>query len=316
MKRVVCFGEAIIDFLRIGGECVDGLELPDFRQFPGGAPANVAVAVSKLGGDAWFAGQVGDDDFGKFLKHAFVQYGVKTEFLLTHPDAPTALAFVLLDADGDRSFTFYRHDTADLVFNSSQIDSRWFGPGDIFHFCSNTLTEPDIAGVTATAADSARKAGSLVSFDVNLRHNLWKGGAVDRDAVTPLLDKCDILKVSGDELEYLAEGDASTFIQERLDCGVQLVLVTDGPNAVRFYCPDFNGEVPAERCEVVDTTAAGDAFTGGLLFGLASSSHASPLSAGPDVIKQLVGFASRCGAHAVQSAGAFPSLPTLADVKR
>lgn len=315
MKRVVCFGEALIDFLRIGGECVDGLNLSDFRQFPGGAPANVAVAVSKLGGDAWFAGQVGDDAFGEFLKRSFVQYGVNTDFLLTHPMAPTALAFVFLDDHGDRSFAFYRHATADLAFDISQIDEHWFGPGEIFHFCSNTLTEPGIARVTQTAATMARTAGSLVSFDVNLRHNLWPAGSADRAAIAPLLDSCDILKISAEELEYLSGGKHNAFVHERLKRGVRLVLVTDGGNPVSYHCDAFCGVIIPEACKVVDTTAAGDAFTGGMLFGLAQSGGIDHLFDEPDALAQLVKFATACGAHAVKSAGAFPSLPAISDVE-
>jgi len=316
MNRVVCFGEALIDFLRIGGDSVDGLPLADFRQFPGGAPANVAVAVAKLGGDAWFAGQVGNDAFGRFLKDSLAHYGVRTDFLMTHPDAPTALAFVDLDEHGDRSFMFCRRATADLVMDASQIDGQWFGAGDTFHFCSNTLTERGIAHVTETATGMARSAGSLVSFDVNLRHNLWSGGRADRTAIAPLLDRCDILKVSSDELDFLAKGRGEPFIYECLDKGVRLVLVTDGPGPVRYYGDVFSGAVVTTPCKVVDTTAAGDAFTGGLLFGLAELGATDVVFAERDAIEQLVRFATGCGTHAVRSAGAFPSLPTIADVEQ
>ncbi len=125
-----------------------GLQLADFRQFPGGAPANVAVAVARLGGQAKFAGQVGDDPFGQFLEEALLHYGVGTTFLHKHPSAHTTLAFVFLDADGDRSFSFYRDRTADVLFSAEQVSDQWFVDHPILHVCSNTLTNQDIASVT------------------------------------------------------------------------------------------------------------------------------------------------------------------------
>jgi fructokinase len=176
------------------------------------------------------------------------------------------------------------------------------------------LTEPGIARVTELAATQARNGGSLVSFDVNLRHNLWESGSADRAAIAPLLDCCHILKVALEELDYLSRGEHEAFIRERLDNGVRLILLTDGGNPVRYFGDSFSGAVPPEPCEVVDTTAAGDAFSGGLLYGLADAGAHLSVLADPGEAERLVRFATACGAHAVQSEGAFPSLPTLSDV--
>lgn len=315
-RRVVCFGEALVDFLNTGQEQVEGLVLQDFRRFPGGAPANAAVAVAKLGGDAWFAGQVGADEFGRFIESSLKQYGVNTRFLSINPIADTALAFVSLDDDGERSFTFRRSGTADLVFGADQIDDGWFGSGDIFHFCSNTLTTPEIAKVTESVVTQARQRGSLVSFDVNLRHNLWRSGKADRETVNRLLVGCDIAKLSRDELMFLSDRQASSFVRQLLHKGVALVLVTDGANTVRYYGADYSGRVEPRSGNVVDTTAAGDGFTGAMLFGLSQLGNARAILPDEEVVGKLARFATACGTHVVRTAGAFPSLPVFSDVAR
>lgn len=316
MTRVVCFGEALIDFLNTGRKQVERLETNDFRQFPGGAPANVAVAVAKLGGDAWFAGQVGNDQFGEFLLHSLRTYDVHTDFVSMHPEAKTALAFVFLDDDGDRSFSFRRERTADMVFREEQISDDWYKAGDLFHFCSNTLTTPEIARVTETSVRRARAAGSIVSFDVNLRHNLWANGEAERGAVNSLLAICDIVKFSREELDYLSDGQGAEWIGERLDEGTSLVLVTDGPAPVFYYGSGFEGDVVPSTQDVVDTTAAGDGFMGSLLFGLSRLGDARAAIEDHETVRLLTEFATECGAFTVTSAGAFPSLPRFEDVSR
>ena len=195
MKPVICFGEALIDFLNTGSQEDGCLRINNYRQYPGGAPANAAVAVSKLGGKAFFAGQVGDDTFGEFLINALRTYQVDTQFVSKHPHAKTALAFVLLDEMGERSFSFHRHQTADLLFDKSQVDKNWFNESAIFHFCSNTLTEKSIAACTEYAVEQALMHGAIISFDVNLRHNLWATGKVTISVVDKLVKQAHVFKI-------------------------------------------------------------------------------------------------------------------------
>ena len=172
-------GDDFNRFLPIGTT----LNNKNYRQYPGGAPANAAVAVAKLGGKALFAGQVGTDSFGDFLADALSQYNVDIQFLAQHQEAKTALAFVMLNKDGDRSFSFHRHQTADVLFSAEQVKDTWFKDQPIFHFCSNTLTESAIAQTTIVAVEKAKYHQSLISFDVNLRHNLWAQGHADINLV-------------------------------------------------------------------------------------------------------------------------------------
>lgn len=316
MKPVVCFGEALIDFL-LTEKTEDGpLSLPNFRQYPGGAPANAAVAVAKLGGDARFAGQVGADGFGKFLIDALNKYGVDTRFLTVHPTARTPLAFVTLDDSGERSFSFHRHETSDIVFSRNQIRSEWFANRPIFHFCSNTLTDTKLARVTGSAVESAVGADALVSFDVNLRHSLWAGNQADRQAVNEFVFSAHVLKFAAEELEYLADRDQTAYLRRCLNSGARLILVTDGPNPVRYITSEHDGYVDSPSVKAVDTTAAGDAFSGAILYGLSRATEYSAVTSGREHLEALVEFAVQCSSLTVTRSGAFPSLPVFNEVRR
>ena len=312
---MLCFGEALIDFLHIGIEPQGPLQLPAYRQFPGGAPANAAVAVAKLGGIARFAGQVGQDAFGDFLAQALQAYGVDLSLLKRHPTAKTALAFVMLDETGDRSFSFYRDQSADVLFAPEQIGADWFAAKPILHFCSNTLTDDYIANTTAQLVQQAKAAGCLVSFDVNLRHNLWQEGAADRERVNALVWQADIVKFSRDELQYLCAGfeSAAAYLQHCLQAGCQLLLVTDGGGQIDYYAAGASARsVIPPKVQVVDTTAGGDAFIGGLLFSL-SCLPAATLPK-DSLLHACIEFATACGAVTVTRPGAFPALPDAAEI--
>jgi fructokinase len=315
LRQVLCFGEALIDFLHIGVQPQGPLQLPAYRQFPGGAPANAAVAVAKLGGLARFAGQVGQDAFGDFLAQALQAYGVDLSLLKRHPTAKTALAFVMLDETGDRSFSFYRDQSADVLFAPEQIGADWFAAKPILHFCSNTLTDDFIANTTRLLVQKAKAAGCLVSFDVNLRHNLWREGAADRERVNALVWQADIVKFSRDELQYLAQGSDSetAYLQHCLHAGCQLLLVTDGGGSIDYYrAGSAPVTVTPPKVQVVDTTAGGDAFIGGLLFSL-SRLPAASLPQGA-LLNACIEFATACGAVTVTRPGAFPALPDAAEI--
>jgi len=315
MRPVLCFGEALIDFLNTGKQQDGPLILSNYCQYPGGAPANAAVAVAKLGGEALFAGQVGSDPFGDFLELALKEYGVDTRFLARHLSAKTALAFVMLDKDGDRSFSFYRQESADVLFSPQQVDDSWFALQPLFHFCSNTLTDEQITATTKAAVAKARSSKSLVSFDVNLRHNLWSTGSADIALVNELVFMSDVIKFSRDELEYLAQGNCDSYIQHCLDKGVSLLVITDGEHPIEFFSVQGTAIIEVPTIKAVDTTAGGDAFSGALLYALSQLSEPNNAFSSIEVLTQLIKFASNCGAHAVTLPGAFPALPHFDDIK-
>lgn len=315
MKKIICFGEALVDFLNTTKYEVDGVPINRFEQFPGGAPANVAVAVAKLGGTACFMGQVGLDPFGDFLLKTMSHYGVDLGYALQTNDAQTASAFVFLDESSERTFLFHRNNTADLILKKEQIERKWFQDTGIFHFCSNTLTQDNARNVTQFAIVSAESAGALVSFDVNLRHNLWESNEADRSVLNGFISHSKLLKFSLEELAYLSCGNPRPFIEQLLSNSASLIVVTNGSQPVRYYAPGLSGSIDVPNVHVVDTTAGGDAFVGGLLYKISRAKGFNQLIESKIELEKVLSFAIHCGAIAVSRKGAYPALATLEEVR-
>ncbi|KAF1711584.1 carbohydrate kinase family protein [Pseudoxanthomonas sacheonensis] len=312
---ILCFGEALIDFL--ASEPAEG-QARTFRQFAGGAPANAAVAVAKLGGRCEFVGMLGHDMFGDFLLHSLREAGAGVRYVRRTAAAKTALAFVSLDAHGERSFSFYRPPAADLLFRDADFDDSCFAAAGIFHVCSNSLTDTDIAAVTLSGMARARAAGALVSLDLNLRPALWPDAAPALPVLWRALEAADMVKLAREEFEYLKEGrHGDDFMIARLLRTARLVLVTDGAAPMRWFVRGGSGELSTFEVKAVDTTAAGDAFIGGLLSqfqreGIDTGAFDAFLSQ-PAELERCLRYASACGALAVTRHGAFAALPTHAE---
>lgn len=315
MRKIICFGEAIIDFLNTGTQNDGELTLNTFTQFPGGAPANVAVAIAKLGGDSIFMGQVGNDPFGDFLIQALKTYGVDTRLTFQHPTAATPLAYVFLDKVGERSFSFRRNQTADLIFSKNQVEQNVFTENSILHYCSNTLTESNIAGVSKYVVSLAKKQNALISFDVNLRDELWDGGRVNRQLVNEFVYQSNLVKFAKEELTFLSDGNIEQYLEGCFERGVKTILVTDGGNAILLITPSGTDKIQPPCVKVIDTTGGGDAFIGALLFGLSRTKYPMKSIGDISLLKKLTEFASQCGAHAVSKQGAFPAFPSFDEVK-
>jgi fructokinase len=311
LRPVLCFGEALID-LHADGFDAHGFPA-SFVPFAGGAPANVAVAVARLGGAARFAGMLGRDSFGDFLLDSLQRANVGTADMARTDAANTALAFVTLDAHGERSFTFYRGPSADLLFRPEHFRAETFRDIAVFHVCSNSMTDPALADTTREGMQRARATGALVSFDINLRPALWAPDVDPRPLLWPALHLADVVKLCAEEFAWLAtEGEQAAL--DRLWLGrTRLVVVTDGARPLRWFHPDAEGELPCYPVDAIDTTAAGDAFVGGLLCRLAQ------LDVAPDRLDQLVTelprlhsmlrFAAACGAFTVTRQGSFAAMP-------
>jgi len=320
MRPILCFGEALIDFLARPGETPDAPRA--FLQFAGGAPANVAVAIARLGGDARFIGMLGEDMFGDFLLDSLRDAGVGTDGIVRTNGAKTALAFVALDDDGERSFSFSRPPAADLVFGDEHFRPAMFEQASAFHACSNSLTEPAIAEATYAGLRRARAAGAVASVDLNLRQVLWAPDIDPTPWLWRLLEEAVLVKLARNELDYLAAplgGEDAVF--ERLFAGhARLVLVTDGAADMHWRTRDACGSVTVFKVRAIDTTAAGDAFVGGLLFRLAEQgidvAGFNAFVADPEAIRDAMRFGAACGALAVTRHGAFAAMPIHADVIR
>jgi len=322
MGKIVCFGEILIDLL---AQPPASPETPRaFLQYAGGAPANVAVAAARLGAHSHFAGMLGSDMFGNFLADSLAEAGVITDCIVRTDAAKTALAFVALDAGGERSFSFYRPPAADLLFRAGHFQPACFDGTGCFHVCSNSLTEPDIAQATFTGMDRARAAGAVVSLDLNLRPSLWPENADPTPWLWQALERANLVKLSREELDYLAQpfgGNGGTQVLKRLLAAqARWVIITDGAAPLRWYTRDDEGEVPSFRVTTVDTTAAGDAFVGGVLYGLAerggTGAAFADFCADRGAITATLRFAAAVGALAVTRKGSFAAMPTLDEVQQ
>jgi fructokinase len=309
---VCCFGEVLIDFLQDKNQ--PGL----FHRFAGGAPANVAVAVARLGGHSKFIGMVGKDMFGDFLLQELQSYAVDCSAVRQTADAKTALAFVALNELGDRSFSFYRPPAADLLYKAEHCPAELWQQKGILHLCSNSLTEPDIAQTSFALVRLAQQHGWLVSVDANLRHNLWSQGKASRELVTQLLEMADLVKLSEDELDYLAdEQSPELWLSNILTFRPAWLVVTAGGDEVKSYSKTETVTLPVAAVPVLDTTAAGDAFVGAWLHQIAQHLTQgltfNQLLAQPDLCQHLINKAIKAGSLTCQNYGAFAALPTAAE---
>ena len=320
MSRIVCFGEALIDFLAVAGTEPGAPRA--FLQFAGGAPANVAVAAARLGANAQFVGMFGRDMFGDFLLDSLRRAGVGTDYVVRTSAANTALAFVALDAQAERSFTFYRPPAADLLFRVGDFQPGCFGDTSIFHLCSNSLTEDEIAATTLEGITLAREAGALISVDLNLRPALWPAGVDPTPRLWQMLQMADLVKLARNELDYLAEpvGGDSAVLEKLFGSRAKLVTITNGAETLHWYTPVTRGSVTTFRVRAIDTTAAGDAFVGGVLCSLAERGVNSGTLAGfvadAAAVDEVMRFGAASGALATTRNGAFEAMPSRAEVEQ
>nr|KJB37262.1 hypothetical protein B456_006G196700 [Gossypium raimondii] len=307
---VVCFGELLIDFVpTVGG--VSLAEAPAFKKAPGGAPANVAVGVSRLGGSSAFVGKVGDDEFGYMLADILKQNNVDNSGMRFDRTARTALAFVTLKADGEREFMFFRHPSADMRLHESELNTNLIKQANIFHYGSISLIEEPCKSAHLAAMNIAKKSGSMLSYDPNLRLPLWPSPEAARKGIMSIWDQSDIIKVCEDEITFLTGGDDpyddNVVMKKLFHPNLKLLVVTEGSEGCRYYTKAFKGRVPGIKVKPVDTTGAGDAFVSGLLNSLASDSK---LFQDEKRLRDALLFANVCGALTVTERGAIPSLPT------
>ncbi|XP_077247402.1 putative fructokinase-7 isoform X2 [Tasmannia lanceolata] len=307
---VICFGEMLIDFVpTVGG--VSLADAPEFKKAPGGAPANVAVGISRLGGSSAFIGKVGQDEFGYMLAGILKENNVDNSGMRFDPDARTALAFVTLRADGDREFMFFCHPSADMLLRESELNVDLLKQGSIFHYGSISLIEEPCRSTHLAAMNIAKKSGSILSYDPNLRLQLWPSADAAREGIMSIWEQADVIKISEDEISFLTGGDDphddNVVLTKLFHPNLKLLIVTLGGKGCRYYTKNFHGKVGGIKVNAVDTTGAGDAFVSGLLFILASNLN---LYQDEERLRETLTFANACGAVTVTQRGAIPSLPT------
>ncbi|KAJ6684277.1 hypothetical protein OIU85_007921 [Salix viminalis] len=306
---VVCFGEMLIDFV----PTINGLSLADapaFKKAPGGAPANVAVGIARLGGSSAFIGKVGEDEFGYMLAEILKENNVNSEGMRFDPGARTALAFVTLRSDGEREFMFYRNPSADMLLQEAELDLDLIRKAKIFHYGSISLITEPCKSAHIAATKAAKDAGVVLSYDPNLRLPLWPSAESAREGILSIWDTADIIKISEEEISFLTKGEDpydDAVVRKLCHPNHKLLLVTEGAEGCRYYTKEFNGRVKGLKVDAVDTTGAGDAFVAGILSQLAKDLS---LLQNEDRLREALKFANACGALTVKERGAIPALPT------
>lgn len=308
---VVALGELLIDFTPNG---VSEQGQPLFERNPGGAPANVLAALAKLGCSTAFIGAVGDDAFGHYLSGVLAQSGIRVDGIKYSAEANTTLAFVHLDASGDRSFSFYRDPGADHMLRTEDVNREQIDAAKIFHYGSISMTHEPSRTATIETASYARSQGLLISYDPNLRLSLWDNEALAKELILEGLKYADIVKLSEEELLFLtgtSELEAGTKLLCEQFASLSMLLVTLGASG--SYCRA--GEVTAAHAgysvEVQDTTGAGDAFLAGILYGLLTRQAVGQSEWTQEQLSALLAFANAMGALTATGKGAIPSMPSL-----
>lgn len=261
MKDVVALGELLIDFAPVS---TDDAGYPTLKAQPGGAPGNFLAALQKYGCSTALLGKVGDDTFGHLLKGTLDKLGIDTRGIVVDPAVFTTLAFVTLDATGNRSFSFARKPGADTCLRPEEVDTALLDEGKVLHFGTLSLTDEPARSATRAAVAYAKEHGKLISFDPNLRKPLWPSDDAAKEQIEWGLHQADIVKISDEEIEFLWGLSPEEGAQKLLtEYGVKLVYATLGPKGCHFANRQGCGEVPSPTgLHVIDTTGAGDIFGG------------------------------------------------------
>ena len=311
MSRVVCLGEALIDLFATPA----GVPLKEANSFvpaPGGAPANVAVALARLGIDVGFIGRVGNDPFGLLLIELLQSEGVDTTHFRPVAGSPTTLAFVAASSPNEQDFILYRG--ADTKLGSADLSRSYIASAEIFLYGSVTLTDAS-RDAALQAVTWANEDGVLVAYDANLRPALWQSLPAARQGILEGMRGVTVCKLNETELELLT-GTRDLMAGSRwiLDEGPRLCLITLGPRGAYFNNGRAEGYVPAFSVKVVDSTGCGDAFLAGLVFGILEMGL-PPEALDEPALRDLVRFANAAGALTATRQGAMAALPTQAEVE-
>ena len=310
MRNVFCIGELLIDFVcrNTNVSLVNG---SDFEKKAGGAPANVAAAITKLGGHATFMGQVGNDPFGEFLEQTLQRAQVDTSMLIK--DKQTTLAFVSIDQDGERDFTFMRGADGEYQFNS--IDLSKIQTNDLIHFGSATaLLSSPLKETYFQLLQYAKDNGHFISFDPNYRSALITNTEQFSQDCLTFIKHAHFVKVSQEEATMLSkESDLQQAALKLLNYGAKVVAITLGKDGTLLATNEGQTIVSSISIQQVDTTGAGDAFVGAMLYQIAQSEHT--LSYHFKDLTAFTSFANKVGAITCTNYGAIASLPSLTDIK-
>lgn len=314
MKRfdVTALGELLIDFTESGVSVQGNLE---FEANPGGAPCNVLSMLSRLGKKTAFIGKVGDDIFGRMLAATVSDCGINTEGLIFDKTAHTTLAFVHTLDEGEREFSFYRDPGADMMLSKEDVKEELILSSKIFHFGTLSSTHTNCREATRYAINIAKENGVTVSFDPNLRESLWNSLDDARNEIEYGLSKCDVLKISDNELEFVtgcADLDAAANILRESFPNIKLLLLTLGKDGSRAYFKNIRVDAPTfTDLKAIEKTGAGDTFMGCALSFLLENSVDDLTE---DKLLSLLTFANAGASIITTRKGALKVMPSKAEI--
>lgn len=308
---VCALGELLIDFTENGTSTQGN---PIMEANPGGAPCNVLAMLNKLGYKTTFIGKIGDDIFGRQLRNAVEEVGINTDGLATDKAVNTTLAFVHTLAGGDREFSFYRNPGADMMLSEADVNEQLISDSRIFHFGSLSMTGEICEAATKKAVNAAKKNGLIISFDPNLRENLWDSLDKAKEKIEYGIADCDILKISDNEIQWFTgERDFDRAVEKlRGRFGnIRLLLLSLGKDGSRAYSGENSAYAPAAPAKTTETTGAGDTFCGAILskvleYGLRDYSQRE--------LSDMLCFANAAAAIVTERKGALRVMPQQAEI--
>ena len=300
---VTALGELLIDFTENGNSSQGN---PTFEANPGGAPCNVLAMLNRLGKKTAFIGKVGNDMFGKQLKTAVEECGIDTRNLVMDDEIHTTLAFVHTYPDGDRDFSFYRNPGADMMLTKDEVDAELIRNSRIFHFGTLSSTHEGVREATRYALDVAKEANCIITFDPNLRPPLWKDLNDARKEIEYGMERCDVLKISDNEVEFLFDttdyDKGAALIEEKYH--IPLVLITLGKDGSRAYYHGRKVEAaPFLQEHTIETTGAGDTFCASTLNGCVRSLSSGEMLSEVLLANRYLGEKGRVGHIVLMGSG-------------
>ena len=312
MYDVTAIGELLIDFTF---KSADAMGYPTMEAHPGGAIPNLLAAVAKFGGTCAQLGKVGDDTFGHLLLRTLTEAGIDISGMHIDPTVFTTLAFVTLDASGDRSFSFARKPGSDTKISFEELRLDLIDDAKVFHFGTLSLTDEPSRTATQKAIAYAKAQGKLISLDPNLRLPLWASAEAAKEQMLWALDQADVVKISDNEVEFLFGLSPEEGAQHLLkEYGCQLVFVTCGPEGAVYANRNAMGRVAGlTDVKVVDTTGAGDIFGGSALWKLLQLGKGPQALTGEEMAS-IARFACVAASLSTQKPGGVSSVPEYEQV--
>lgn len=309
---VVALGELLIDFTE-NGQSNQGN--PILEANPGGAPCNVLAMLQKYGHKTAFIGKVGKDNFGEYLRDTVASLGIETSGLCMDDVIPTTLAFVHTKPDGDRSFSFYRNPGADVMLREEEVDEQLIAGTKIFHFGTLSMTHPSCEAATRKAMDLAKANRKLISFDPNLRPPLWSDLAIAKEKMAYGMSKCDILKISDDEITFFTGCtdvlEGAKEIQKMY--GIPLVCATLGKDgSYGLYGGEVVEAAPFVNPNTIETTGAGDTFMAGVLHGILTHGLEGLTK---DCLQEILTEANAAASIITTRRGALKVMPSVEEIQ-